>query len=412
MRARFAGVTPRLTLLAIVYGGIAGLVAALTFSGMTALQNLVWGAVGELFGDATSQILVTILAGGALLILIDRAAPTEDLQTLLNQSGDPDGLPRRAVLTTAFAAIVAVAFGGAIGPEAGIVAVVAQLSTIVAHLIGEDVAMRRTIGQAGSAGALGGFYGSPPGAAAIDGDQLGPQKVLQFGAAFAGFFVFLAVMRVMPDGSGARISLPPVDVAYFSPWLLAVAGIAAAAGLAFRALHHLLELAAQRIRRTWATIAIGTILFAALAALVPLVRFSGHHELHDLQVLTDSGAWSTLLLVAAAKIVALSLCLVSGWRGGEFFPLIFIGSAIGAAAAVLVPGLAVGAAMATGMAATTAVGWRRPLAVLLILVLLVDTPVALPLVVGAGIAYLVTLLIPGSGDAPDDGESPPPEAAR
>ncbi|MBR7502809.1 hypothetical protein KCW65_22235, partial [Mycobacterium tuberculosis] len=45
---------------------------------------------------------------GILLIVLDRAAPTEDLQTLLEQSRDPDALPRRAVATTALSAIVAV----------------------------------------------------------------------------------------------------------------------------------------------------------------------------------------------------------------------------------------------------------------------------------------------------------------
>ena len=142
MRTRFAGVTGRLALLALVYGGIAGLVAALVFAGMTWLQGIVWGASGALLGESPLQIVLTILLGGILLIVLDRAAPTEDLQTLLEQSRDPDALPRRAVATTALSAIVAVAFGGAIGPEAGIIAVVAQLSTIVAHLVGEDVEVR------------------------------------------------------------------------------------------------------------------------------------------------------------------------------------------------------------------------------------------------------------------------------
>ncbi len=125
---------------------------------------------------------------------------------------------------------------------------------------------------------------------------------------------------------------------------------------------------------------------------MPLVRFSGHHELHDLLVLTETGAWATLLVVAVAKILAVAVCLASGWRGGEFFPLVFIGSAIGGAVAVGVPGLEIGAAMATGMAATVAVGWKRPLAVLLILILLIDIPVALPLIIGAGVGFFVNLL--------------------
>ncbi|MBE8146327.1 hypothetical protein IOD13_06775 [Brevibacterium casei] len=61
--------------------------------------------------------MLTILLGGILLIVLDRAAPTEDLQTLLEQSRDPDALPRRAVATTALSAIVAVAFGERSAPK-------------------------------------------------------------------------------------------------------------------------------------------------------------------------------------------------------------------------------------------------------------------------------------------------------
>lgn len=392
----FLGITPRLVAHALVYGGLAGLVAILTFKGMTALQVIVWDKSGLILGEHTAlQTAGTILVGGGLLILIGMIAPTEDLETLLRQSEDPGHLPRRAVFTTALAAIVAVAFGGAIGPEAGIVAVVAQMSTIVSHLIGRDVVTQRVIGQAGSAGALGGLYGSPPGAAAIDGDDLGPSKALQLAAGFAGFFVFIGVAKLTAGGEGAHISLPTTDKPHMQPLLLLVVALAAAtAGLLFRALHHAFDRVAARISQRWLVVVVGTVLFAALAATQPLLRFSGHHELDDLQSLVEGGLWWPLVALAIGKVIALALCLVSGWRGGEFFPLVFIGGAIGGAMAVLLPQLDVSAAMATGMVATAAVGWRRTLAVLLILVLLIDVPVALPLLIGAGVAYAISLVVP------------------
>lgn len=62
------------------------------------------------------------------------------------------------------------------------------------------------------------------------------------------------------------------------------------------------------------------------------------------------------------------------------------------------------------MAATTAVGWKRPLAVLLILILLVDVPMAFPLLIGVGVAFLVNLLVSrgeGTSGGSDSEETEP-----
>lgn len=386
---------PRLILLALSYGAVAGLLALLTLSGMMWLQGIVWGASAAAFGDRSPfQIVLTILAGGVLLVVLGRIAPSEDVETLLRQSENPGGLPRRAVIVTGLSAIVAVAFGGAVGPEAGIIAVVAQLSAIVSHRLRGDIEAQRVIGQAGTAGALGGFYGSPPGAAAIDGDDIGPRKALQLVAGFSGFLVFLAVARlVSPDGV-QKIELPALgDSSTLELGLVLVALVGAAAGLLFRLLHGALHRATAMIRHRWIGVLAGTALFAALAAALPLVRFSGHHELVELWDLTAAGSWAQLALLAAAKIVALALCLVSGWRGGEFFPLVFVGAAVGGMLAALTA-VDAGAAIAVGMAAAAAVGWKRPLAALLVLVLLVETPATLPLLLGAGVGYVVNLLLP------------------
>lgn len=400
---------PRLIVLALSYGAVAGLLALLTLSGMMWLQGIVWGASAAAFGDRSPlQIVLTILAGGALLVLLDRIAPSEDIETLLRQSADPGGMPRRAVLATGLSAIVAVACGGAVGPEAGILAVVAQLSAIVSHRLRGDIEAQRVVGQAGTAGALGGFYGSPPGAAAIEGDTIGPRKALELVAGFSGFLVFLGVARlVAPDGV-QRIELPALtesSTLEFGLVLVALAG--AAAGLLFRALHGVLHRLTAAIRHRWIVILAGTGIFAMLAAALPLVRFSGHHELVELWGLTESGSWGELALLAAAKILALALCLASGWRGGEFFPLVFVGAAVGGALAA-VSAVDAGAAIAVGMAAAAAVGWKRPLAALLVLVLLVETPAALPLLLGAGVGYVVNLLLPDrdAGRASSDPSDP------
>lgn len=384
---------PALT--AIIAGGLAGLVAILTYQLMLLLQHLIWETAAPEDGVGPVRIVLTILTGGALLLLLARLGPSESVDELLGDSDSPLGRTPRKILVTALVAIVSIAFGGAIGPEAGLLAVVAECSVIVSRFIARDEAQARAIAQAGVAGALGGLYGSPPAAAAIDrdGESLAPSRIMSFVAGISGFLVFLFVARTVFGGQGmAEIPLPEAQPG--EAWLVIVPVLAGAAfGILFRMLHHGADGIAARIGKPWLVTIIGTVLFAALAAAIPLVRFSGHHELLELPALLADGASGELWLLAAAKLVAMILCLVAGWRGGEVFPLIFIGAAAGAGTALLLPGVDPAAAVAGAMAATLAVGWRRPLAALLVLVLVVDVSAVMPLLLGVGVGIALDRLI-------------------
>lgn len=382
---------------AILMGGVAGLIAIATYEAMMGLQRLLWetGAPG---GAGPARIAITILVGGALLILIGRIAPTETVAELIADSAQPWRSSRRAIAATAIAAIVAVAFGGAIGPEAGLLAVVGQCSAIVSRLIARDEAQASAIAEAGTAGTLGGLYGSPPVAAALEEDAPAPSRALALVAGVSGFFAFLFVSRTVFGGEGvARVPLPAA--APGTDWLIIVPILVGIGfGIAFRALHAAAGRAAARVS-PWVATAIGTTVFAALAAAIPLVRFSGHHELTEIPLLFSRGEGAELWLLAAAKVAALVLCLAAGWRGGEIFPLIFIGAAAGAATAVLLPGVDPAAAVAAAMAATVAVGWRKPFAAFLVLILVVDGAPALPLLAGVGIGAAVDRLLPSERTA-------------
>lgn len=390
---------------AIIAGALAGLVAILTYQAMLLLQRTVW-TTGTGDGDESPlRIFITIVAGGALLLLLRRIAPTESVVELLADSQEPRKRVPKRIAVTALSAIVAVAFGGAIGPEAGLLAVVAECSVVVSKFIARDEAQARRISQAGVAGVLGGLYGSPPAAAALDGDgeTLAPSKLMSFVAGVCGFLVFVFMARNVFGGEGvATIPLPvsemsPQDA---NPWLVIIPVLVGAAlGLGFRYLHHGSDWIAAKIGRPWLVMSLGTVLFAGLAAAVPLVRFSGHHEMNEVPVLFSEGAAPELWLLAIAKVFALVLCLVTGWRGGEVFPLIFIGGAAGAAVALWLPGLDPAAAVAGAMAATLALGWKRPLASILILALVLDAGVALPIMIGIAVAVAVDRFIPESQSA-------------
>lgn len=383
---------------AVVAGGLAGLVAVLTYEAMIGLQRLIW--LGD-DGDPL-RTMVTIIAGGGLLLLLGRIAPSESMEELLRDADKPLARSRRRIGVTALVAVVSIAFGGAIGPEAGLLAVVAECSVLVSRFVAQDEA--HAIAQAGNAGALSGLYGSPPAMAILDEGSPAPSRLMSFVAGISGFGVFLLIARTVFGGEGvATVPLPAPEPG--AAWLVIVPILVGVAfGIGFRVLHAAMKGLSARIRHRWIVTTVGTFLFAGIAALIPLVRFSGHHELGDVVSIHADGRAGELWVLAVAKLLAVVVCLASGWRGGEVFPLLFVGAAAGAATALSVPGIDPAAATAGAMAAALAVGWRRPLAALLILVLVTEPGVALPLVLGTGIgAVLDRVLFPtrSGDDGPD-----------
>lgn len=93
-------------------------------------------------------------------------------------------------------------------------------------------------------------------------------------------------------------------------------------------------------------------------------------------------------------MIATALTLASRWQGGEFFPMAFAGAAIGAVCVAFVPGLDLGTAMVAGMAAAATVTLGKPVAVMLILLLMVPTGALAPVGV-AVLAGIATLRISG-----------------
>ena len=183
-------------------------------------------------------------------------------------------------------------------------------------------------------------------------------------------------------------------------WAIVPALLGAGTGLLARWSQPRLAHALARLGTPMVQTLAGTALFALLAAAVPLVRFSGHHELvHALEHGVTAAA--ALLGLALLKALAMALCLASGWRGGQIFPLLFAGAAAELAAVNGLPGLPVTVALVAGMTAAATVGMGKPVAVLLILLL---TGASAPgaLCVGALVGYGAARLLPArAGHGPN-----------
>lgn len=391
-------------LIAAGYGGLSGMLTAAVLAAMEALSALLWQ--GE---PAPWRSFLTIAAGGALIALLRviGGGDEPDLAAQLQQARTPQALHRRQIALLAAMAIVAVAFGGAVGPEAGTLAVVAELSAWVALAIGRSQDERALIGEAGAAGALGAIYGSPPGGllvaegaptaqAARDGDA-GPRRALLLLAAVAGLGGFHWVRSALLHGGDVRVQLPAYVVADNAQDLLPAVLPALLGGLAGLAFVTLLPWLRRQLARCGGVVVqtlVGSLAFAALATAWPILRHSGHHQIDALLAWGQGAGWAALLLLAGLKVLALVLCLASGWRGGAIFPLIFAGAAAGGAALALQPQANPTLALVAGIAAATTVGIGKPAAALLIVALLIAPLAPAPLLVGALVGYGLARLGP------------------
>lgn len=384
----------RLPALAAVYGLIAGAVAAVVLWLMGVVTDLVWSGP-----DARWYVFVMILVGGVLIALLQRLEPdaSAGVGEQVDDLRNPARIKRRAALFAAAGAIVAVGFGGAIGPEAGILAVVSQLSALIGLRLSRDAAEARLLSEAGTAGALGGLYGSPPAGAVVAQENPEVPRWQLYLAGLTGFLGFVAVHGWLGSGHGLRLHLPPHEPSpYGTDMLDAVlpALLGAAAGLGLAWLTPAIRGALGHLRGKTLQILVGTVAFAALATAWPLLRFSGQQQMGDLADLAATSSAGTLLALAALKVVAVALCVASGWRGGVVFPLIFIGAAAALAVPVAFPSVSVTVAVVAGAAAAMTAGVGKPLAAALIAVLILGIPAVGPLCVGIAIGWAASKIAP------------------
>ena len=378
--------------LAAIYGFVAGGAAALVLWLMEAVKTVVWSGP-----DTRWYVFAVIIAGGSLIAVLRRFNAGEDLATQVAGLRDPLHLHRRAAQVMALGAIVAVGFGGAIGPEAGILAVVSEMSALIGLLLARNAAEARMLSESGIAGALGGLYGSPPAGAVVAQEHPAAPRWQVYVAGVMGLLAFLLIAsRVMP-GHGLRVDLPAYirrDDARDMLLSLIPATFGAVAGLAFVMLMPLLKAGFSRLGGVVVQTLAGTVLFAILAAAFPILRFSGHHEIEALMHWGQGAGFAALAALALLKALALALCLASGWRGGAAFPLIFIGAAAGGAALQLFPAMPPTVALIAGIVAALTVGMGKPLAAVLLAALILGVPAVGPLCVGAGIGWAFSRLVP------------------
>ncbi|CAM2903770.1 chloride channel protein [Skermania piniformis] len=385
---------------ATVYGFVAGFVTYLMLVLTHLAENLIWSRI-----DDTDHVLVfcVVMAGGLLIALLRYRDPTKDFdgQLKLAENDEPAPIPQAANM--AALGVSSFGFGGAIGPEGGVIAVVEALSDFVALRISKDVRQRRLIREVGVAGSLGAMYGSPPGGASYaDSDEAGTDKVpwpLLFLAGTLGLAgIYLGGALFPSDGPGLKIPVPEPTAATDFATLVALT-LPALVGAVAAIVYLVVKLYADRVLARVATdirvrVLIGSCCFALLIAIWPVMRSNGQEQLVELSADPGQLAAAILVGIMLLKAVAMALCLAAGWLGGPIMPLAFMGVCGGLAVSQAIPGIDPGLAAIAGAGAAACVGMNKPLVALLVLLFLTTHPAPVAIAIGVGIGVPISIALP------------------
>ncbi|MBT0993296.1 chloride channel protein [Cellulomonas sp. DKR-3] len=378
----------RLTLLGLLVGLPAGLVAFAFFGAVHWLEQLLWDDLPEALGTATAPwyLVLGLPMLGGVLVHLARMLPGDGGHSPIE--GMSMGAVRpRDVGSVALAALATLPFGLVLGPEAPLIALGAIVGTWVtrwAHLKEQGGV---AIGVAGSGAAMSTLFGGPlvAGLMLLEGGVGAGALVIPLilPALAASAMAYLLITGLgewsgLPMPSLALPDLPTYESVQARDLLVAVvvgvlASLAAHLVRSGATVLHGLEVRTGRLLLlVGGGLAVGllALLAQALGADAEDVLFSGQSALPHL---VGEASAVTVLVLVVAKGVAYAVSMGAGFRGGPIFPAVFLGVGL-ATLGVVAFDMSVTVAVAMGTAAGMTAMTRMVVSPLLFAGLLVGRP--------------------------------------
>lgn len=407
-------ITGRLVLAAVLVGVLGAATAVLVRGALSLGLEAIYGTRDVTLGLAAQGWPVRLvlpalggLVGGGVAWLLSRRG-SQGVADVMEAVAIGRGRPRlKHAIGPTLGSIGAALGGGSIGREGPLIQLGAAMGDLVGHpprrlrlrvLPELSERERRALVAAGTAAGFAAAYNTPLAGilfvlevmlGVVTLDVLAPVAI----ATAVGTLITRALAGEGPIYGAREFGLGSgVELAAF-----AVVGLVAAlGGVGFM---RLLETGERLFAKlSWKRplrAALGGLIVGAIAVALPSVAGNGYEPLNLL--LDGRVAWLMVLGLALAKAVATTASVTSGSPGGVFTPTMLIGASLGhvvgmlAAAAGLASPHQIGGYVLVGMAAALSATTHAPLmATVLAFELSGDYQIVLPLLVGTGVALLLS----------------------
>jgi H+/Cl- antiporter ClcA len=303
------------------------------------------------------------------------------------------------MVITAFVSLVA---GASLGPEAPLADACGGIGTLLADRLKLDERETRTLGYSGVSGMLAAFITSPFSAALLglesaQGGSHGRQtyfwvlfpSLLASAVATVAFVVLTGTFfRTLYPFPGYSPHL--LDLLYAAPLGLFGALVGILFTLALRYFQRLL--APLKAHVVWRGL-LGGLGMGLVGALLPLTLFSGEAQTEALIHQAARIGVVMLVVLGLAKLLATTLCLASGWKGGYIFPIVFAAAALGLAVNLVFPGIPVAVSVAATMAGALVTALKAPLFAALFTSTLVQEETGVVIAVAVVVGALLTAFL-------------------
>ncbi len=390
-------------ILIIVYtcllGGIVGAIIWTFLRVMNIGIDFIWKYIPGHFNIPFYTIIICVI--GAFLIGLWRKIfgdYPEELRTVLGKVKKTGGYQYNRIFIVLASALFPLILGASVGPEAGLAGVIAGLCTWISDKLKKYIHEVEELNVLGISATLGTIFKSPMfGFVAPLEDEKkvaiprNVKVVLYLLAAFASFGVYMLLGKLLGSGAGVYSigfeKLKLIDVAYIIP--LALIGIVG--GLLYVASHKLASIISNKFKKyTVIKAVIGGIILGVLGTVLPLTMFSGEHQIADVAKNGSEIGIAMLIVVAMVKIVLATICIEAGLKGGHFFPIIFAGICLGYAFGMIF-GISVVFAMAVVTTALVGYTLKKPIATVLLLMIVFPWQLVLILLAVALLSKLIPI---------------------
>ncbi|WP_321422540.1 chloride channel protein [uncultured Methanobacterium sp.] len=372
-------------------------------------QALVFTNLAEnwtLFSGPWWLICVMTIAG-FLVGLIHHFTPARQMNAF--DAVDKGYLDPKPVPSSLLASLVSLIGGFSLGPEVPTGMLAAGLGSWVSKRQNMDSETTRTNVLSSVSGAYAGLFSSPFAVILMLLESKHFQNVTYYGtllittlAAVVGFGLFYALNGMNFSSLLGILSPPAYDLKLWHLLASILMGILAVPVALFfviltKVFSRVVEpLNSKPILRS----TVGGLLLGLLAITIPATIGLGTTEMSIVtQQATEIGV-ILLIVFALAKLVALSGALNFGFVGGPIFPLLFVGSCLGAAINQIFPQVPLGLALGCMIVAVPAAIVPIPLALGAIGIIIIGlSPAdALPIFIAALVAFAITRGLIMGGD--------------